>query len=337
DAPAGGGRRLGHRPGDRKLLAHPEAGRRPHRPASDGGDLRGVRRRRAVRIPRPVPGLAGGGRGQRAVALRARALPRQPAVRRAPAACGSAARHRSRDGSGSRRHRRGQGRRVSEPGTRQLPLALRYPPDQRFETCVGIVPEALAQLRALAAGDDGSGTGVYLAGPAGTGKTHLSLATCAAAEAAGRRAAYLPLQAAGGRMRDALDALERATVVALDGIDAVAGNRDDEVALFDFHNRARTAGAPLLYAGRAAPDGLGPDQGGAARACGAGRRWPARRAARAGAPPRPVGGSGRAGVADGARRPRPGRAGAVARPPGPGVAGSAAEAYGAVPEGDAGG
>ncbi len=145
---------------------------------------------------------------------------------------------------------------MSEPGTRQLPLALRYPPDQRFETCVGIVPEALAQLRALAAGDDGSGTGVYLAGPAGTGKTHLSLATCAAAEAAGRRAAYLPLQAAAGRMRDALDALERATVVALDGVDAIAGNRDDEVALFDFHNRARTAGVSLLYAGRAAPDGL---------------------------------------------------------------------------------
>ena len=145
---------------------------------------------------------------------------------------------------------------MSEPGTRQLPLALRYPPDQRFETCVGIVPEALAQLRALAAGDDGSGTGVYLAGPAGTGKTHLSLATCAAAEAAGRHAAYLPLQAAAGRMRDALDALERATVVALDGVDAIAGNRDDEVALFDFHNRARTAGVSLLYAGRAAPDGL---------------------------------------------------------------------------------
>ncbi|MDG6348194.1 ATP-binding protein, partial [Luteimonas sp. 8-5] len=77
---------------------------------------------------------------------------------------------------------------MSEPGTRQLPLALRYPPDQRFETCVGIVPEALAQLRALAAGDDGSGAGVYLVGPAGTGKTHLALATCAAAEAAGRRA-----------------------------------------------------------------------------------------------------------------------------------------------------
>lgn len=147
---------------------------------------------------------------------------------------------------------------MSEPGTRQLPLALRYPPDQRFETCVGIAPEILAQVRALAAGEtiSAGGNGIYLAGQAGTGKTHLALAACAAAEAAGRHAAYLPLQAATGRVRDALDALDAAALVALDGIDAIAGTRDDEVALFDFHNRARTAGVSLLYAGRAAPDGL---------------------------------------------------------------------------------
>ncbi|MDQ2702981.1 MAG: DnaA regulatory inactivator Hda [Pseudomonadota bacterium] len=142
---------------------------------------------------------------------------------------------------------------MSAPGTRQLPLALRYPPDQRFETCVGIPAEVLAQLSALATT---GGDGIYLAGAAGVGKTHLALAACAAAEAAGRRAAYLPLQAAAGRLRDALQAMDAAALVALDGIDAIAGNRDDEVALFDFHNRARGSGVSLLYAGRAAPDGL---------------------------------------------------------------------------------
>ena len=145
---------------------------------------------------------------------------------------------------------------MSEPGTRQLPLALRYPPDQRFETCVGIAPEALAQLRARAAGDPAGSSGIYLDGPAGTGKTHLALAACAAAEAGGRRAAYLPLQAAAGRLRDALDALDTAALVALDGVDAIAGNRDDEVALFDFHNRARASGTALLYTGQARPDAL---------------------------------------------------------------------------------
>jgi DnaA family protein len=97
---------------------------------------------------------------------------------------------------------------------------------------------------------------LYLAGPAGVGKTHLLLATCAAAEAAGRRAAYLPLAAAAGRLREALDALEGHDLIALDGLEAIAGQREDEHALFDAHNRARASGAAVLYAARGAPDAL---------------------------------------------------------------------------------
>jgi len=137
----------------------------------------------------------------------------------------------------------------------QLPLALRYPPDQRLETFIGAPDGALAQLRAAATGD--SRDWVYLVGPAGSGKTHLALAVCAAAEQAGRGSAYLPLQAAAGRLRDALEALEGRDVVALDGLDAIAGQREDEVALFDFHNRARASGVTLLYTASVAPDALG--------------------------------------------------------------------------------
>ena len=137
----------------------------------------------------------------------------------------------------------------------QLPLALRYPPDQRLESFIGAPDGALAQLRAAATG--GSRDWVYLVGPAGSGKTHLALAVCAAAEQAGRGSAYLPLQAAAGRLGDALEALEGRDVVALDGLDAIAGLRGDEVALFDFHNRARAAGVTLLYTASAAPDALG--------------------------------------------------------------------------------
>ncbi|MPS35162.1 DnaA regulatory inactivator Hda [Stenotrophomonas acidaminiphila] len=137
----------------------------------------------------------------------------------------------------------------------QLPLALRYPPDQRLETFIGAPDGALAQLRAAATGD--SRDWVYLVGPAGSGKTHLALAVCAAAEQAERGSAYLPLQAAAGRLRDALEALEGRDVVALDGLDAIAGQREDEVALFDFHNRARAAGVTLLYTASVAPDALG--------------------------------------------------------------------------------
>lgn len=136
----------------------------------------------------------------------------------------------------------------------QLPLALRYPPDQRLESFIAAPAGAVAQLQALAAGK--AADWLYLAGASGTGKTHLALALCAAAEQAGRRPAYLPLAAARGRLRDALDALEGNDVVALDGLEAIAGDRDDEVALFDFHNRARSAALNVLYAARELPGSL---------------------------------------------------------------------------------
>lgn len=136
----------------------------------------------------------------------------------------------------------------------QLPLALRYPPDQRFESHVAAPEGLIEHLRAMATGTVGDW--LYLAGPAGSGKTHLALALCAAAEQAGRTAAYLPLLAAAGRLREALEALEGRDAIALDGLERIAGNRDDEVALFDLHNRARSAGVTLLYTAQSAPDAL---------------------------------------------------------------------------------
>lgn len=146
----------------------------------------------------------------------------------------------------------------------QLPLALRYPPDQRFETFVAAPEGALPLLRAMASGAEGDRAtdgpmvrGLYLSGGTGAGKTHLALAACAAAESAERRSAYLPLIAAAGRLRDALASLHDNDLIALDGLDVIAGDRDDEVALFDFHNRAFDAGKAVLYTARKAPDALG--------------------------------------------------------------------------------
>jgi DnaA-homolog protein len=138
--------------------------------------------------------------------------------------------------------------------TPQLPLALRYPPDQRFETFVSDDPAVPAQVRAVAEGTHPPG--LFIAGAAGTGKTHLLLAACAQADAGGRRAAYLPLASAAGRLREALEALHANDLVALDGVDAVAGQREGEVALFDLHNRVHDAGGSVLYAAREMPDAI---------------------------------------------------------------------------------
>jgi DnaA family protein len=135
----------------------------------------------------------------------------------------------------------------------QLPLALRYPPDQRFETWVGM-PLALARLQALAIGEGSDA--LYVQGGNGSGKTHLLLAACAAAETEGRRANYLSLARVRGHARDALQGVEQAELVALDDLDAIAGSREDEIALFDLHNRVRDAGVGLVYAARDVPAGL---------------------------------------------------------------------------------
>jgi len=136
----------------------------------------------------------------------------------------------------------------------QIPLALRFPPDQRLDRYVGAPPALLDALRALA--DGSGGDWVYLSGPAGSGKTHLCLATCAEAGHAGRPVAYFPLAALAGRLEAALAGEASAALLVLDGLDAVAGNAADELALFDFHNRARAAGVAVLYTGSVDPMAL---------------------------------------------------------------------------------
>jgi len=136
----------------------------------------------------------------------------------------------------------------------QLPLALRFPPDQRLERFVG-ADEALAGALGAFARGEASGS-LYLHGPPGSGKSHLGLALCAEASALGRGVAYLPLAALAGRLREALEGQESAQLLVLDGVDAIAGHADDELALFDVHNRARDRGTLLVYTGSCEPMGL---------------------------------------------------------------------------------
>lgn len=138
--------------------------------------------------------------------------------------------------------------------TPQLPLALRTPPDQRFDAFCG---QTVARDAVRAAASGVSLDWLYLSGPSGSGKSHLMLAACAEAAALGRRAAYLALPAFAGRLGDALAAREGAHLVCLDGLEAIPGDRGEEEALFHFHNRARASGAVVIYAARGNPATLG--------------------------------------------------------------------------------
>ena len=136
----------------------------------------------------------------------------------------------------------------------QLPLALRYPPEQRLDTYLQAPVGLLEHLRALAEGQPVGA--VFLHGDHGAGKTHLLVAACAAAGALGHKPAYLGLKHLRGRLAAACEGLDNAALVAVDDVDAIAGAREDEVALFHLHNRLRDAGSALLYAATTAPEGM---------------------------------------------------------------------------------
>ena len=135
----------------------------------------------------------------------------------------------------------------------QLPLALRFAPDQELRAFHGN-PRLVELVGAVAR--DRSDSWLFLAGPAGSGKTHLLLAACAQARGAGADASFLPLAALAGRLADALAGQARAALFCLDGLEAIAGRAEDEVALFHFHNAARAAGARLVYSAVAMPGAL---------------------------------------------------------------------------------
>jgi DnaA family protein len=137
---------------------------------------------------------------------------------------------------------------VSSP---QLPLGLRFPPDQRLSGYLNVPSGLLPSLIAMAQRDGGDS--ILLCGASGSGKSHLLLATCAEAGAHDRAIAYLPLKLFGARGADALKHQGEIRLACVDDVQAIAGDREAEVALFDLHNRVRDAGGALLYASDATP------------------------------------------------------------------------------------
>jgi DnaA family protein len=135
--------------------------------------------------------------------------------------------------------------------TPQLPLGLRFPPDQRLHSYRDAPHGLLALLASMAA--SGIGDSLFLSGATGSGKSHLLLATCAEASDANRAVAYLPLRVFGARAADALAHQGAVQLACVDDVQAIAGDHEAEVALFDLHNRVRDGGGVLLYAADATP------------------------------------------------------------------------------------
>ena len=134
--------------------------------------------------------------------------------------------------------------------TGQLPLGIRLDAGASFESFVPADDgAALDAVRRAALG----GGFVYLWGEPGSGRSHLLQAAVRAADAAGRRAAYLPLASLAPAALDGLEALDFA---ALDDLDALPREHAWERALFIAYEALRGVGAGIVIAGRIAPAGL---------------------------------------------------------------------------------
>jgi DnaA family protein len=140
--------------------------------------------------------------------------------------------------------------------TGQLPLALRWPAHQRFDSFViGQNGVAINLLRSAAI--DPAASWAYLAGLPGSGRTHLLIAACSAANDAGRTAQYLSTAALPSPRADAIRGFGGSDLLAIDDLDAIAGEPEAEHALFDLYNRCRAEHSTLVFAANASPAQIG--------------------------------------------------------------------------------
>jgi len=131
----------------------------------------------------------------------------------------------------------------------QLALPLQLADHAVFASYLNNGNETLvATLSGIAADDEGHGC--WLWGAPATGKTHLLQAVC---EAAGDRAAFMPLAMVAEAGPGILDGLSRRELVCIDDIDRVAGQAEWEIALFDLCNQVFDAGAQLLVSAASTP------------------------------------------------------------------------------------
>ncbi|RMG33700.1 MAG: DnaA regulatory inactivator Hda [Gammaproteobacteria bacterium] len=132
------------------------------------------------------------------------------------------------------------------PVTAQLPLGLELrTPSRLADYVAGDDGQVLALLAQQRSGDGEAQ--LYLTGPRCSGRSHLLLGQCAAARDQGLRVVYLPAAEHSELSPEMLEGLEAYDLLAVDDVDALAGQPAWERALFNLYNQARDQGARLLF------------------------------------------------------------------------------------------
>ena len=132
----------------------------------------------------------------------------------------------------------------------QLTLDIRLDPGASFDSYyAGANAQAVVAVAAEPL--------LYLYGGEGLGKSHLLQAACRQLAEAGEPVAYVPLSEVMALSPSALEGLEAMSLVAVDELERLAGQRDWQVELFHLFNRIRDRGGRLVVAAGCKPVELG--------------------------------------------------------------------------------
>ena len=115
-------------------------------------------------------------------------------------------------------------------------LALKFPDDETFASFypgknVGLI--TLLKNSVVGIGEPV----LYMWGETGSGRSHLLHALCSEMDDKGLDIAYIPLAHYQSMALDIFENMENMSLVCVDNIDSIAGNKKWEKALFDFYNR----------------------------------------------------------------------------------------------------
>lgn len=128
----------------------------------------------------------------------------------------------------------------------QLPLGVQLRDDATFQNFYAEHATAAFEQVRLAAQGEGEQS-IFISGEVGSGCSHLLQAACHEAQDKNLNSVYLPLEELVHFSPAIFDNLEELPLIALDNLEAIAGNEQWEESLFHLFNRVRDAGGRLIF------------------------------------------------------------------------------------------
>jgi len=139
--------------------------------------------------------------------------------------------------------------------SKQLALQFEFRANQTFnDFFAGNNQEIISHLQNSVAGN--GELQIFLWGQSGLGKSHLLQACCHLAHSLKRSSFYLDLSTKNLPDPDILMGVDALDVVCLDNIEYIAGNKNWEMAVFNFFNRHRDSNHTLIISACCLPNEL---------------------------------------------------------------------------------